>query len=330
MAGVLRVPRSRGALSGVMLVLLGAWGALIPFIGPYFGYAYTPGHAWTYTSARFWLEIVPGAAAAAGGLMLLASANRAFAAFGAWLAALAGAWFVLGPALSALWASSGFPQIGVPAGGMLLRTAEQIGFFTGLGAVIIFCAALALGRMTVVTARDTQLAAAAWDTQPAAAGDARLAVAGAGGTQAADRRKETGMLRGFKNFVMQGDLVVIAVGLVVALAFSTLIKAFTDNIITPLVNAAGGGGAGQGLGWTINGQRINLGAFISAIIYFVIFMAVIYFLIVVPYRAYMRRRGTTVFGEPAPTRTCPECKAADLPIDAARCKYCARPLSAAA
>lgn len=103
------------------------------------------------------------------------------------------------------------------------------------------------------------------------------------------------MLKGFKNFLMQGDLIVIAVGLVVALAFGALIQAFTDNIITPLVNAAGGGAAGEGLGWTINGQRIDLGAFISAIIYFIIFMAVIYFLLVVPYRAYMRRRGTTVF-----------------------------------
>jgi large conductance mechanosensitive channel len=130
------------------------------------------------------------------------------------------------------------------------------------------------------------------------------------------------MLRGFKNFLMQGDLIVIAVGLVVALAFSTLIQAFTDNIITPLVNAAGAGAAGEGLGWTINGQRIDLGAFIGALIYFIIFLAVIYFLLVVPYRAYMRRRGTTVFGEPEATKTCPECKASDLPIDATRCKYC--------
>ncbi len=138
------------------------------------------------------------------------------------------------------------------------------------------------------------------------------------------------MLRGFKNFLMQGDLIVIAVGLVVALAFSTLIKAFTDNVITPLVNAAGGGGAaGKGLGWTLNGQRIDLGAFISAAIYFLIFMAVIYFLIVVPYRTYMRRRGKTVFGEPQPTKTCPNCKSGDLPIDATRCKYCARELPSA-
>jgi large conductance mechanosensitive channel len=136
------------------------------------------------------------------------------------------------------------------------------------------------------------------------------------------------MLRGFKNFLMQGDLIIIAVGLVVALAFSTLIKAFTDSIITPLVNAAGGGGAaGKGLGWTINGQRINLGAFISAIIYFIIFIAVIYFLIVVPYRAYMRKRGKTVFGDPPPTKTCPNCKSSDLPVDATTCPHCTKQLA---
>jgi large conductance mechanosensitive channel len=125
---------------------------------------------------------------------------------------------------------------------------------------------------------------------------------------------------------------VIAVGLVVALAFSTLIKAFTDNIITPLVNAAGGKSASGGtvLGWTINGQKINIGAFVSAIIYFIIFMAVVYFLIVVPYRTYMRRRGRTVFGDPPPTRTCPACLSTDLPAAAAKCKYCATDLSPAA
>ncbi len=136
------------------------------------------------------------------------------------------------------------------------------------------------------------------------------------------------MLKGFKSFLMQGELVVIAVGLVVALAFSTLIKAFTDNVITPLVNSAGGGGStGSGLGLTINGQRIDVGAFISAIVYFLIFMAFIYFALVVPYRAYMKRRGTTVFGEPAPTKTCPRCLSDDLPVAATRCKHCTTELS---
>ena len=309
MSGLLRVPRSRGALSGVVLVVLGVWGALIPFIGPYFRYSYTPDTPWVYTSARLWLEVLPGAATVVGGLILLASANRAVAALGAWLAALAGAWFIIGPTLAGVWATSGFPQIGSPVGGTLRRAVVQLGFFTGLGVVIVFFAALALGRLAVVATREAEREAAA-----------------AHAADAAHRRKETTMLRGFKNFLMQGELIVIAVGLVVALAFSALIRSFTDNIITPLVNAAGGGAAGEGLGWTINGQRIDLGAFIGAIIYFIIFIAVIYFLIVVPYRAYMRRRGTTVFGEPEPTRTCPECKADDLPINATRCKYCASSL----
>ncbi len=136
------------------------------------------------------------------------------------------------------------------------------------------------------------------------------------------------MVKGFKNFLMQGELVVIAVGLVVALAFSTLIKSFTDSIITPLVNAAGGkNAASTGLGWTINGQRIDLGSFISAIVYFVIFMAVIYFVIVVPYRAYMAHRGKSVFGDPAPTKTCPSCLSDDIPVGATRCKHCTSELA---
>ena len=130
------------------------------------------------------------------------------------------------------------------------------------------------------------------------------------------------MLKGFKNFLMQGDLIIIAVGLVVALAFSTLIKAFTDNVITPLINSAGGGTGANGLGWTINGQRIDLGAFISAILYFIIFMAVIYFVLVVPYRAYMKKRGTTVFGDPAPAKECPSCLSGGLPLAATKCKFC--------
>ena len=138
-------------------------------------------------------------------------------------------------------------------------------------------------------------------------------------------------MKGFKNFLMQGELIVIAVGLVVALAFSTLIKAFTDNVVTPLVNSAeGSGAAGQSLGWTVNGQRIDAGAFISAIVYFLIFIAVIYFVLVVPYRAYMKKRGSTVFGDPAPTKTCPSCLSDGLPVAATKCKFCASEVPAAA
>jgi large conductance mechanosensitive channel len=133
--------------------------------------------------------------------------------------------------------------------------------------------------------------------------------------------RPVGLLAGFKSFLMQGDIIIIAVGLVIALAFSTLIKAFTDNIIAPLVNAAGSGGA-TGLGFHVNGQLVNIGAFIAAVIYFIIFMAVIYFAIIVPYRASQRRRGVTVFGDPPPAKTCPACLSEDLPVAATKCRYC--------
>jgi large conductance mechanosensitive channel len=132
-------------------------------------------------------------------------------------------------------------------------------------------------------------------------------------------------MRGFKNFLMRGDVIVVAVGLVVALAFSMLITAFTTYIINPII-AAAGGTAGAGLGFYVSDHNpktfVNIGQFISAIIYFVIFMAVVYFVIVVPYKAIQARRGQTVFGDPSPVKTCPACLSSDLPAAASKCKYC--------
>jgi hypothetical protein len=75
--GRLWIPRTRGAGSGILLVLLGAWGALIPFIGPYVSLSFTPDGAWTWTAGRGWLEVLTGAAAALGGLLLGGGGNRA-------------------------------------------------------------------------------------------------------------------------------------------------------------------------------------------------------------------------------------------------------------
>ena len=134
------------------------------------------------------------------------------------------------------------------------------------------------------------------------------------------------MGKGFRNFLMRGDVVVIAIGLMVALAFSTLIKAFTDAIINPILNRfQGGGGIGLGVQLGDEGNTktfLDIGAFISALIYFAVFMAVLYFLIVVPYKAIMRRRGVVVFGDPVPLKTCPACLSDDLPVAASKCRYC--------
>ena len=148
---MLQMRRSRGAFSGFLLMLLGLWGAIIPFVGPYFHYAYTPDKAWTYNTGRLWLELLPGAAVFAGGFLLMIARGRHIALFGALLAAAAGAWFTLGPVLSPLW-NQHVAMGGSPAGGTVyMRIMEQLGFFTALGVVIVFVAAMALGRIASVT-----------------------------------------------------------------------------------------------------------------------------------------------------------------------------------
>jgi hypothetical protein len=152
MAGMLQMRRSRGAFSGFLLILLGLWGALIPFIGPYFHFAYTPDTSWTYTTARLWLEILPGAAVFLGGFFLMIATGRHTALFGAILAAAAGAWFTLGTMLSPLW-NNHVTLGGSPAGTTVyMRIMEQIGFFSALGVVVVFIAAAAFGRIMSVPA----------------------------------------------------------------------------------------------------------------------------------------------------------------------------------
>ncbi|HLN70803.1 MAG TPA: hypothetical protein VK280_26465 [Streptosporangiaceae bacterium] len=142
--------RSRGVASGFLLVLLGAWGALIPFIGPYFHYAYTPDTAWTYTTARLWLEVLPGAAVVLGGVLLMIATGRHVALFGAILAAAGGAWFTLGTMLSPLW-NNQVTLGGSPASStVFMRIMEQLGFFSALGVVIVFIAGAAFGRILSV------------------------------------------------------------------------------------------------------------------------------------------------------------------------------------
>jgi hypothetical protein len=145
---------NRGRMSGILLILLGAWGALIPFVGPYFGYAYTPDKAWAYTSGRLWLSVVPGAAALLGGLLVTFSDGAA--PTGACLAVLGGVWLVIGQPVIALARPAGSIGPGSPVvshGAMFaaptMRFLEALGFFYGLGVVILFFAALALGEVLV-------------------------------------------------------------------------------------------------------------------------------------------------------------------------------------
>jgi hypothetical protein len=138
-------------------MILGAWGALAPFIGPYLHFAYTPDTAWTWTAARGWLEVLPGVVAVVGGLLLLMSGNRATAMLGGWLAVAAGAWFVIGRSFTATLALGdiGAPATGLDSQQVLLL---ELTFFTGLGTLIAVLGGMAVGRLSVRSVRDVSYA----------------------------------------------------------------------------------------------------------------------------------------------------------------------------
>ncbi|MBL7497278.1 MFS transporter [Frankia sp. CNm7] len=151
--GTWRIPRSRGALAGLLLMALGVWGTLIPFVGPAFNFGFGGAQTWNWSAARFWLEVLPGIATFVGGLLLTASANRGTAMIGAWLAIAAGAWFVIGPTLAGPWHLG---DLGTPMGSSGRQAMTWLLFFYALGAVILYLASTAQGRLSVRSLRDIE------------------------------------------------------------------------------------------------------------------------------------------------------------------------------
>ena len=97
------------------------------------------------------------------------------------------------------------------------------------------------------------------------------------------------MIKGFKDFLLRGNIVDLAVAVVIGVAFTALVAAFTESFIKPLIGLIGGGGL-EGGTFTLNGQVFDWAAFINAVITFVITAAVVYFAIVLPMKALMERR----------------------------------------
>jgi hypothetical protein len=150
--GRMRIPRSRGAASGLLIVVLGLWGALVPFVGPAFDFAYNPDQGSEWSSTRGWLEVLPGVVAVVGGLLLLRSRNRATAMLGGWLSVVAGAWFVVGRVMATTLTIG---EIGRPVAENDIKAAWlELTYFYGLGALIIFLGAMGLGRLSVRSVRD--------------------------------------------------------------------------------------------------------------------------------------------------------------------------------
>lgn len=158
-AGKFRIPRNRGAIVGAFLVLLGTWGVLVPFFGEQLGLSYGAAEQWEWTAARGWLQVLPGFVAIIGGIVLALSRNRFAAVFGAWLSAVAGAWFIVGRAVAEPF---GVGFAGTPATAGAAETMWiEIANFTGLGALILLFAGMIVGRLSVRSVRDIRYASTA-------------------------------------------------------------------------------------------------------------------------------------------------------------------------
>jgi large conductance mechanosensitive channel len=136
------------------------------------------------------------------------------------------------------------------------------------------------------------------------------------------------MLREFRAFVLRGNMVDLAVAVVIGTAFTAVVNAMVRDLITPLIAAVGGNPDFGDLAFTVNGSRFAYGDFLNALLTFLIVASVVFFLVVKPVNALM---AALARGEPeadAPTRPCPECLS-QIPRGATRCAFCTSAVDAA-
>jgi large conductance mechanosensitive channel len=128
-------------------------------------------------------------------------------------------------------------------------------------------------------------------------------------------------MTGFQKFLLKGNLIDLAIAVVIGAAFGAVVTALVKDLITPLIAAIGGKPDFAGLFFTVNGSRFLYGDFINALIAFLIIAAVVYYLVFLPVNALMARFQPAP-PPPAPTRPCPQCLS-DIPRAARRCAFCA-------
>ena len=133
------------------------------------------------------------------------------------------------------------------------------------------------------------------------------------------------MLSGFKQFILRGNVVDLAVGVVIGAAFGSVVTALTKDLLTPLIAAVVKAPDFSALKWTLNGSTFLYGDFVNAVISFLLVAGAVYFFVVTPINALIARTRK----DPAPadptTRKCPECLS-EIPIDARRCSHCSQPV----
>lgn len=133
------------------------------------------------------------------------------------------------------------------------------------------------------------------------------------------------MIKGFRDFILRGNVMDLAVAVIIGGAFTAIVKALTDDLISPLLGAiVGKPEFNQAI--TIHGGIFKYGAFFTAVIDFLLIAAVVYFFLVIPTQ-YLMKKFYPAPPAPTTTKVCPECKS-DIPIDASRCKFCAQPVAA--
>lgn len=125
-------------------------------------------------------------------------------------------------------------------------------------------------------------------------------------------------MSGFKKFLLQGNLVQLAVAVVIGAAFGAVVSALVADLITPLIAAIGGQPNFGNLHFTLHNSTFKYGAFINAILAFLIIAAVVYFLVVLPVAKFMERLQGA---KEATERPCPECTS-QIPVTASRCMFC--------
>jgi large conductance mechanosensitive channel len=130
------------------------------------------------------------------------------------------------------------------------------------------------------------------------------------------------MWRGFREFVVRGNVIDLAVAVVIGAAFGAVIAAFVKDLITPLIAAFIGKPDFSALGVTINGSRLLVGDFLNAVISFLMVAAAVYVFVVTPMNTWNERRKR---GEDPTTKKCPECLS-EVPVGARRCAFCTSPL----
>lgn len=135
------------------------------------------------------------------------------------------------------------------------------------------------------------------------------------------------MLGEFKKFLLRGNVVDLAVGVIIGVAFGAVVTALVEGIFTPLIAAVAGEPDFSAIGFNVNGSRLEIGMLLNAVFSFVVVAAVLFFFIVTPVNHLMARARTEAPTEPT-LRKCPECLM-DVPRAARRCGYCTSPLTAA-